>query len=78
MKTALRDVSQRLSTSSPASAAGVSSVAKARSAARNSMKSEYHSSEAISVVSRFLPFASNQSIVARKSRCVAGSKAEAS
>ena len=38
------------------------------------MKSAYQSSVRISAVSRLLPLASNQSIVARKSRCVAGSK----
>jgi hypothetical protein len=78
LKTALRAVSQRLSGSPPASRCGVRSVAKARSEARKSMKSAYQSSERISAVSRCLPLASNQSIVARKSRRVAGSNSAAS
>ena len=78
MKTALRAVSQRLSGSPAASRDGVSSVAKARSLARNSMKSAYQPSDRVSAVSRCLPLASNQSIVARNSRWVAGSNSAAS
>ncbi len=78
MKAALRAVSQRLSGSPAASRAGVSSVANARSLARKSMKSEYQSSDRVSAVSRRLPLASNQSIVARSTRWVAGSNSAAS
>ena len=78
MNTALRAVSQRLSGSPPASPAGVSSVANTRSRARNSMKSEYHTSLRTSDVRRVFPFASNQSIVARNSLRVAGSNSAAS
>ena len=78
MKTALRRVSQRLSASPPASRAGVSKVANARSRLRNSMKSPYHSSLRVSAMTATLPLASNQSIVARNSRRVASSNSAAS
>ncbi len=74
----IRAVSQRLSGSPPASAAGVSSVAKTRSRLTNSRKSAYHVRSWWWAFSATLPRVSNQSIVASSTRRVSGSKPAAS
>ena len=78
LKAAIRAVSQRLSGSPAASAAGVSSVANTFSRATNSRKSAYHVRSWSASLSAFLPRDSKNSIVASSTRRVSGSNSEAS